>query len=253
MIRRNLQEGATRRLRTILRFDAQNTTWNLVDWERYSNAWAYGLMEMGLTSTSRLMCWVGEHHTTELAALIIGSSKLGVEVCCVDKELSVGGNFSPAKLGNLIAGYQPDAFVFSPHQLFEGRRKEEVVSTLTLKDLPLIHTGLYSKAGMLRFRDVLLFRNRHFSHLPDIDYDANLAKVVGDTPTPLPETYEGPFNDYPRLLGVLVRAALEGVFVRVSFPGSELPKAEEISLQARTLLERTEDSEVRHLLSHNSI
>lgn len=237
MIRQRLQQGVAARLRTLLRFEPQDASWNLAEWERHSNAWAFGLAELGLGPSARVLSWVDPVHTAELAAVLIGSAKLGAELRSVDAELRQLDAASEEGLRRLLAELRPDLLVFSPHQPAGGGRREELVRAAVGADGPLlVHTGFYSKPGMARFRDVMLYRSRACSDLPELDCDERLRAAAGEVAPGVEEvTFNGPFDDYPRLLGALVTAALCGVFTRLN-PAGCAPRAA-VPLQARTLLE----------------
>lgn len=211
MIKQRLQKVAAARLRTVLRLEAQDSNWTLTEWERYSNAWAYGLRELGVEKGARVLSWLDENHTGELASVLIGNAKAGVETLSAERLLAEGKR----SIEQVVAETSPDVFIFSPHQLSAGRKKEEHLDAILRKFKPrlLVHTGLYSKPYGPRFKDVMYYRDSRFSSVPELDYDSNLSKLL-EAPFLKADQkdavfYTGSFNDYPRLLRALLEAAAE--------------------------------------------
>lgn len=49
-----------------VRFDQQHFNWDLKEFDRYSSAFAYGLVESGYTQGDKLMLWVDQNDSAEI-------------------------------------------------------------------------------------------------------------------------------------------------------------------------------------------
>jgi len=50
------------------RFDQQKFNWNLKEFDRYSSAFAYGLVENGFSEGDKMLLWVDQTNSAEILA-----------------------------------------------------------------------------------------------------------------------------------------------------------------------------------------
>lgn len=217
MIRKILQKDALVRLRTIVRFEAQNSNWGLAEWEKFSNAWAYGLRELNFGPKSKVLTWLDENHTAELATVLLGSAKIGAQITSADSLMN--SNKKEKSLERVLEEVKPDVFVFSPHQSIDNLKKEDIVKASLGNFRPklVVHTGFYSKPSWQKFKDIMVFRDRRFSSLEELDYDQFLIDISKEDLVKTDQNdkiiFTGPFSDHNLMLKALVSSAMpEGVF-----------------------------------------
>jgi acyl-CoA synthetase (AMP-forming)/AMP-acid ligase II len=63
-----------------VRFDQQNFNWTLKEFDRYSSAFAFGLVESGYSEGDKLAIWVDQNSSAEILAATMGAAKAGVTV-----------------------------------------------------------------------------------------------------------------------------------------------------------------------------
>ena len=63
-----------------VRFDQQHFNWTLREFDRYSSAFAYGLVESGYAVGDKLVLWVDQENSAEILVAQMGASKAGVSV-----------------------------------------------------------------------------------------------------------------------------------------------------------------------------
>ena len=62
------------------RFDHQRFNWNLKDFDRYSSAFAYGLVENGFAQGDKVLLWADQTNSAEILTAQMGAAKAGVSV-----------------------------------------------------------------------------------------------------------------------------------------------------------------------------
>ena len=63
-----------------VRFDSQHFNWNLKEFDRYSSAFAFGLVEGGYTPGDKLVIWLDQSNSAEILVAQMGAAKAGVTV-----------------------------------------------------------------------------------------------------------------------------------------------------------------------------
>ena len=63
-----------------VRFDSQRFNWTMKEFDRYSSAFAYGLVENGFREGDKLMLWVDQTNSAEILTATMGAAKAGVSV-----------------------------------------------------------------------------------------------------------------------------------------------------------------------------
>ena len=71
---------AVRADQDVLRFDNQNINWTLVEFDRYSSAFAFGLIEAGFEQGDKLVMYVDQTSSAESLVLQMGAIKAGVSL-----------------------------------------------------------------------------------------------------------------------------------------------------------------------------
>ena len=71
---------ATRPDQDVLRFDNQNINWSLVEFDRYSSAFAFGLVEAGFEQGDKIVMYVDQSSSAEALVLQMGAIKAGVSL-----------------------------------------------------------------------------------------------------------------------------------------------------------------------------
>lgn len=69
-----------------VRFDAQRFNWNLKEFDRYSSAFAYGLVENGYTEGDKIVLWMDQTNSAEILVATMGAAKAGVTVVTFDEK-----------------------------------------------------------------------------------------------------------------------------------------------------------------------
>ena len=72
-----------------VRFDSQKFNWNLKDFDRYSSAFAYGLVESGYTPGDKVLVWMDQTNSAEVLASIMGAAKAGVTVVTYNEKENI--------------------------------------------------------------------------------------------------------------------------------------------------------------------
>ena len=62
------------------RFDHQRFNWNLKDFDRYSSAFAFGLVENGFRQGDKVVLWLDQENSAEILTAQMGAAKAGVSV-----------------------------------------------------------------------------------------------------------------------------------------------------------------------------
>jgi len=62
------------------RFDDQRFNWDLKDFDRYSSAFAFGLVENGYTQGDKVLLWVDSTNSAEILTAQMGAAKAGVSI-----------------------------------------------------------------------------------------------------------------------------------------------------------------------------
>lgn len=63
-----------------VRFDQQKFNWTLKEYDRYTSAFAYGLVESGFRTGDKLLLWVDQNNSAEILTATMGAAKAGVQI-----------------------------------------------------------------------------------------------------------------------------------------------------------------------------
>lgn len=63
-----------------VRFDQQRFNWTMKEFDRYSSAFAYGLVESGYKPGDKLVLWIDQNDSAEVLVSTMGASKAGVTI-----------------------------------------------------------------------------------------------------------------------------------------------------------------------------
>jgi acyl-CoA synthetase (AMP-forming)/AMP-acid ligase II len=69
-----------------VRFGAQKFNWTLREFDKYSSAFAYGLVENGFSSGDKLLVWTDQTNSAELLVAQVGAIKAGVTIVAFDEK-----------------------------------------------------------------------------------------------------------------------------------------------------------------------
>ena len=167
-----------------VRFDQQHFNWTLKEFDRYSSAFAYGLVEQGYSVGDKLVLWVDQHNSAEILVAEMGASKAGVSIVTFSEKDNCdalhsvlkdsgarGLLFSPATQTN-EQGETRGEFV---QKLMPSLNNMYPGDALNLQDYPLlkniIQTGHANVRGVIKYKDVLVYANPALSgfQLPQND------------------------------------------------------------------------------------
>ena len=68
------------------RFDQQHFNWTLKEFDRYSSAFAFGLVESGFEQGDKIMLWVDQNNSAEILTAQMGAAKAGVSVVVFEEK-----------------------------------------------------------------------------------------------------------------------------------------------------------------------
>lgn len=159
-----------------VRFDQQHFNWTLREFDRYSSAFAYGLVESGYSVGDKLVLWVDQDNSAEILVAQMGASKAGVSVVTFSEKDSVdalhetlkdsgarGLMFSPATEVN-EQGDTRKSFVQKLMPTLENMYPGDA---LKLQDYPLlksiVQTGHQNLRGINKYKDSLVYANAALS------------------------------------------------------------------------------------------
>jgi acyl-CoA synthetase (AMP-forming)/AMP-acid ligase II len=69
-----------------VRFGAQRFNWTLKEFDKYSSAFAFGLVENGFNRGDKLLVWADQTNSAELLVAQVGAIKAGVTVVTFDEK-----------------------------------------------------------------------------------------------------------------------------------------------------------------------
>ena len=79
---------ASNHLFDAVRFDQQRFNWNMKEFDRYSSAFAYGLVESGYTPGDKLLIWMDQTNSAEILTAQMGAAKAGVSIVTFEEKNS---------------------------------------------------------------------------------------------------------------------------------------------------------------------
>lgn len=72
-----------------VRFDQQRFNWTMKEFDRYSSAFAFGLVESGYQPGDKLAIWMDQDNSAEILVSTMGASKAGVTIVTFSEKDSV--------------------------------------------------------------------------------------------------------------------------------------------------------------------
>jgi acyl-CoA synthetase (AMP-forming)/AMP-acid ligase II len=69
-----------------VRFDSQHFNWTLKEFDRYSSAFAFGLVEGGFKPGDKLVCWIDQSNSAEVLVAQMGAAKAGVSIVTFEEK-----------------------------------------------------------------------------------------------------------------------------------------------------------------------
>lgn len=166
-------------LKDAIRFENQNKTWTFKELETHSNAFAYGLLELGYKKGDRILFWIDKSYTSEITAAQIGMAKVGVALVPLQSS-------SAEDLKKALKDSECKGVLFSANTKSDGKKRSEVLnevfpdlenshsgSSLNSSEFPklkhLVHVGFHTIPGTFKFRQLLVYANPNLQthKLPD--------------------------------------------------------------------------------------
>ena len=161
----------------VARFHSQNQNWTIKELDQHTAAFAYGLVERGYTPGDKLMLWVDDEHSAEVAVAQIGALKAGVSIISVDSKDSIN------HIGDTLDHSRAKGLLFSPHTKIDQNNQRanlllelmpELIDhtsgqSLKVNNFPslknIIHTGHSTIRGTSKFKENMLYTNSNISTL----------------------------------------------------------------------------------------
>ncbi|EGR30780.1 hypothetical protein IMG5_123670 [Ichthyophthirius multifiliis] len=169
-----------------VRFENQNKTWTYQEIETHSNAFAYGLTELGWKQGDKLLLWVEKNHTSEIVCAQLGAAKTGVVLIPLyaqnEQELESAINESNAN-GILLSpnskGQQDKKYIDIINSVIPELQRTSNGGALKSRFSQLrhvFHTGFYTFQGTFKYRQLLVYASKNFNtlSLPKVDLNATL-------------------------------------------------------------------------------
>lgn len=91
-----------------MRFGQQKINWTLKEFDRYSSAFAFGLIENGFEKGDKLVMWIDQTHSAEILVAQMGAFKAGVQIVTFDEKDNIDA------LNSSLKDSGARGFIFSP-------------------------------------------------------------------------------------------------------------------------------------------
>jgi hypothetical protein len=155
-----------------VRFDGQNFNWSIKDFDVYTSAFAYGLVDQGYKPGDKLLLWLDQEHSAEIAVAQVGALKSGVTIVTVDERDEVHD------VGTALEASGAQGLLLSPHTKADGKTQRanlllelmpELVNAypgqrVTFDNFPnlrnVIHTGHVTIRGTTKFKENMLYTRK---------------------------------------------------------------------------------------------
>jgi acyl-CoA synthetase (AMP-forming)/AMP-acid ligase II len=169
-----------------VRFDQQRFNWTMKEFDRYSSAFAFGLLEAGYSHGDRLALWLDQDNSAEILVSTMGASKAGVTVVTFSEKENQDALHSALKdSGARGLLFSPSTTVSedgSTRADFVNKLMPELDSmypgdALSLGNYPMlkqiIQTGHNNIRGIIKYKDSLAYVNTALSNLSLPNNDAS--------------------------------------------------------------------------------
>lgn len=159
-----------------VRFDAQKLNLTVKEFDVYSTAFSYGLVEQGFEPGDKLMLWVDTENSAEIAVAQVGALKHGVSIVTVDHKDEVH------HVGDALESSGAKGLLISPHTKLDGNNQRanlllDLIPELTESrpgqkfasdNFPnltnIIHTGHVTIRGTTKFKENMLYTHRSLTN-----------------------------------------------------------------------------------------
>jgi hypothetical protein len=120
--------------RDIVRFDNQKLNWTLKEFDRYSSAFAFGLLEQGYRKGDSLVMYADQTASAEQLVAQMGAIKAGVKVVTFVED-------TEEALDNALKATNATGLIFSPDaQVSENQTRANIVQKL-MPELSTMYLG----------------------------------------------------------------------------------------------------------------
>ncbi len=176
-----------------VRFDQQKFNWNLKDFDRYSSAFAFGLVESGFAPGDKVFLWVDQNNSAEVLVATMGAAKAGVTVVTHNEKDDIDA------LHHTLKDSGARGLVFSPNTEGENGSRATFLQklmpelsslypgdALNLSEYPMlkqiVQTGHSNLPGVIKYKDALVYANPALSNfqLPQNDANSTLYECYRD-------------------------------------------------------------------------
>jgi acyl-CoA synthetase (AMP-forming)/AMP-acid ligase II len=148
-----------------VRFDSQNMNFTLKEFDVYTSAFAYGLLEQGYRPGDKIMLWLDQENSAETATAQIGAMKAGCSIVTVDNKDEIH------HIADTLEKTGSKSILLSPHTKLDGKTQRvnmlldilpELASAysgeeISFSDFPslksVVHTGHASIRGTSKFKE----------------------------------------------------------------------------------------------------
>ena len=160
-----------------VRFDSQNYNWDYKEYDAYSSAFAYGLLEQGFKPGDKLLMWIDSESSAEIATAQMGALKSGVSLVTVDEKDDIH------HVASALETSQAKGLLVSPHtksseslpranqllelapELINARPGERVKFGQFPHLTNVIHTGHVTIRGTNKFKETMLYVKKSMTNL----------------------------------------------------------------------------------------
>ena len=148
-----------------VRFDSQNHNLTVKEFDVYTSAFAYGLVEQGYQPGDKILLWLDQENSAEIATAQIGAMKAGCSVVTVDNKDEIH------HVADTLEETDCKGLILSPHTKLDGKTQRvnilldilpELASAypgekVSFKDFPslknVMHTGHVTIRGTHKFKE----------------------------------------------------------------------------------------------------
>lgn len=158
-----------------VRFDSQKFNWNLKEFDRYSSAFAFGLVEGGYTPGDKIVLWLDQQNSAEIITAQMGAAKAGVTCVIFSEKDDIDA------LQHTLKDSGARGLYFSPTTPIDGDvtrttylqklmpelEKLYPGDALKLSNYPqlksIVQSGHSNIRGTIKFKDSLVYANTKMS------------------------------------------------------------------------------------------
>lgn len=97
------------------RFDSQGLNFSIKEFDVYSSAFAYGLVEQGYKPGDKLLLWIDQENSAEIATAQVGAMKAGCSIVTVDSHDDID------HVAHTLESSHSKGLILSPHTKLDGK------------------------------------------------------------------------------------------------------------------------------------